>query len=122
MARESIIVRLMSGPEDGREIVLKLPRGQEAAWSIGRSEDCAIALPYDPQVSRAHGRLLCTASDETLADGPEAQRASPLRLRLVDSGSRNGTYIGDRKLRNEAASLEPGELFRVGRTWLRVDP
>jgi len=41
---------------------------------------------------------------------------------MADVGSRNGTLFQDRRLRNESTDLKPGELFRVGRTWLRIDP
>ena len=44
-----------------------------------------------------------------------------VRVRLADVGSRNGTYVDDRRLRDELIDLQPGQLFRVGRTWLRVD-
>ena len=122
MVRDSISVRLMSGPQDGLQIVLKLDTKADNIWVIGRSDDCDIALGYDPQVSRVHARLVCKCNDDTMADGLEAMHMPLLRLRLVDLESRNGTYIGDRKLRNEGADLAPGDLFRVGRTWLRIDP
>lgn len=122
MARESISVRVMSGPQDGLQIVLKLKKGQDSEWRIGRSEDNDIALTYDPQVSRTHARLFCSCNDDTIADGLDALHSPLMRLRLEDAGSRNGTYVGERKLRDEGVDLKPGDLFRVGRTWLRIDP
>jgi len=113
----------MSGPQDGLQILLKLPEsGGETQWTIGRSEDCDIILSYDPQVSRRHARLICLSNNETVADGMAAHHTGSLRFRLADVGSRNGTLFQDRRLRNESADLKPGELFRVGRTWLRIDP
>lgn len=122
MARESIAVRIMSGPQDGLQIVLNLGKQKEGVWHIGRSEDSDIALTYDPQVSRTHARLVCSCNDDTMADGLDALYAPMMRLHLEDVGSRNGTYVGEKRLRGEGADLNPGELFRVGRTWLRVDP
>lgn len=119
MALDSIYVRLMSGPFDGQQFEFSLPGdGSEINLTIGRSEDCAIALPYDSQVSRTHARLVCTRSDETMDEGRD-QRL--FRVQLVDVGSRNGTYIGEKRLKDESADLVPGELFRVGRTWLRIE-
>jgi pSer/pThr/pTyr-binding forkhead associated (FHA) protein len=39
---------------------------------------------------------------------------------LEDVGSRNGTFIGSRRV-HERDVIQPGELFRIGRTWLRLD-
>ncbi|GAB4571754.1 MAG: hypothetical protein Kow0077_09300 [Anaerolineae bacterium] len=122
MDRRTITVQLMSGPHDGLLLRLNLDKGHETAWVIGRSDACDIALPYDPQVSRTHARLVCTTNDETMADALDDQQATQVRFRLIDANSRNGTYLGNRKLRNEGVDLEPGQLFRVGRTWLRIEP
>ena len=120
MSQEMITVRLMSGPQDGLGLEFPLSQaGGETVVTIGRSEDCDVSLPYDSQVSRVHARLICACDDETLNEGEVRRRT---RLRLVDVGSRNGTYLGQQRLRDESAPLKPGDLFRVGRTWLRVDP
>lgn len=120
MSETSVVVTVMSGPEDGRAYRFALPRsGAETAITIGRSDDSDIALGYDSQVSRSHARLLCIYDDETMADASIPQR---VRVRLVDVGSRNGTYVDDRRLRDELIDIQPGQLFRVGRTWLRIDP
>ncbi len=123
MATRTISLRLMSGPQDGLQILLQLPSlGGKTEWTIGRSEECDIVLAYDPQASRRHARLICLSTDETVADGAVASSGVTLRFLLADDGSRNGTLINDRRLRNESAELKPGELFRIGRTWLRIDP
>lgn len=120
--RESILVQFMSGPQDGLQIELTLEKGGDNTWIIGRSEECDISLKDDPQASRVHARLVCKYSDETMGDGMEALHQPLMRLRLVDLQSRNGTHVHDLRLRNEGADIVPGDLFRVGRTWLRVDP
>jgi pSer/pThr/pTyr-binding forkhead associated (FHA) protein len=120
MNKRMIGVRFMSGPQDGLQLTFEIPDlGDEADWTIGRSDECAICLSYDTQVSRTHAKLVCTNSDETMTDGT---LGLVLRFSLVDTGSRNGTYLGEQRLRNEGIELSPGELFRVGRTWLRIDP
>jgi hypothetical protein len=41
---------------------------------------------------------------------------------LEDGGSRNGTFIEKQEEPiNGRVSLRPGTLFRIGRTWLRLD-
>ena len=120
MGADSIFVRLMSGPHDGLQLSFPLPHsGGETVVTIGRSEECDVALPYDSQVSRTHAQLVCTPSDDTMEEDIQKQR---VKIRLLDLGSRNGTYLGEQRLKGEGAELNPGELFRVGRTWLRVDP
>ncbi len=119
MALVSIYVRLMSGPHDGQQLEFSLPGdGGEIVLTIGRGEDCDISLPYDSQVSRTHARLVYVRNDETMDEGRD-QRL--LIFQLVDVGSRNGTYLGEKRLKDQGAELVPGELFRVGRTWLRVE-
>lgn len=114
-------VVLMSGPQDGLRLSFTLaPNANELMLTIGRSDSCDIALPHDSQVSRTHARLICTCSEETAVDVYD--ELSRLSFSLKDAESRNGTYIGERRLRgNEAEPIHPGELFRVGRTWLRID-
>jgi len=95
----SITIEVMSGPEDGRRwTFFRFP------VSIGRLEENDVALRLDGRVSRRHARL-------RLVEG---------ELYLEDLKSRNGTYIGDRRI--EMSRIEPGELFRVGSTWLRIVP
>ena len=75
--------------------------------TIGRREGCDIPLDFDTQVSRLHARIVYIP----------ATRA----FYLEDAGSRNGTFVGNDKLTTRTA-LQPGTLFRVGRTWMRIDP
>jgi pSer/pThr/pTyr-binding forkhead associated (FHA) protein len=98
----SIQIMIMSGPDDGTLLKLRSPK-QGEAFIIGRREDCDIMLPYDSQISRQHARLF-------KKDG---------KWYVQDLESRNGTFIGKSKLES-AAPLEPGQMFRVGRTWLRL--
>lgn len=119
---EMVTITLMSGPQDGLQLSFDISAdGGERLWLIGRGEDCDIVLSHDTQVSRAHARLYCVVDDDTMAEGIDENTVFRRHFRLEDVGSRNGTYVDDRRLRSEALDLLPGQLFRVGRTWLRVD-
>lgn len=102
-----ITICLMSGPRDGDLFSFEVPpdAGRPTEISIGRREGCDICLSYDSQVSREHALVV--------VDGEQ--------IWLEDTGSTNGTFIGDQRITGRAM-LEPGQLFRVGRTWLVVLP
>jgi len=104
---DEIVIALMSGPKDGDMLTFHtlLDSAEPIELTIGRREGSDICLSYDSQVSRDHARLIF--------DGA--------LFWLEDQHSTNGSYIGDDKITGRAA-LEPGQLFRIGRTWLRVEP
>lgn len=104
--RPNLSVTLMSGPRDGETHIFELGARDQMTITIGRRDGCDILLAYDSQVSRLHARLVYDARD--------------MEYFLEDVGSRNGTFIGTRRV-HERDSIEPGELFRIGRTWLRLD-
>ncbi len=98
-----VAVGVMSGPRDGDVLYLEAVPG--AALIVGRREESDICLNYDNQVSREHAAILY--------DGQ--------RFWLEDLHSTNGTFVGDIRI-TERVELHPGQLFRVGRTWLRLEP
>jgi len=111
MNEASLVIMVMSGPDDGRQIYLNQQHGDgflstDGLWSvvIGRREECDVSIPFDTQVSRQHAILRMT---------PEGD------LWLVDADSLNGTYVGKQRI-EKMIEVEPGQLFRLGRTWLRV--
>jgi pSer/pThr/pTyr-binding forkhead associated (FHA) protein len=111
----------MSGPYDGKTQRFEQPDiGDELVLNIGRREGCDIHLPFDNQVSRLHARLGCVSNAVTASDS--VSEPYNLSFWLEDMRSRNGTYIEREKdpLRGRT-SLRPGTLFRIGRTWLRLD-
>jgi Ca-activated chloride channel homolog len=63
---------------------------------VGRGEECELVLDSD-QVSRVHARI------EALQGG----------FRLIDQGSRNGTFVNGRKVRN-TRELRVGDVVRFG--------
>jgi predicted component of type VI protein secretion system len=71
---------------------------------MGRSPLADLCLP-DPSVSRQHARLL----------------GEPGRWLLEDLHSRNGTWVGDRKLQTGGACpLRHGDAVRLGNVVVRV--
>jgi pSer/pThr/pTyr-binding forkhead associated (FHA) protein len=103
---------VMSGPDDGQVLYLDQDRdGQlepDGTWSImfGRREECDVSIPFDTQVSRRHAYL------HLQPDG---------RFVLEDVGSLNGTFLSKNKTRiEEPVLVERGQLFRLGRTWVRI--
>ncbi len=119
--QRQISVTYMSGPYDGKTLRFDQPDpGEELVLTIGRREGCDIEIDFDNQVSRLHARLGCQSMSVSSSDS--ATHASLLTFWLEDVESRNGTYIE----KEEAAikgrvNLRPGLLFRIGRTWLRLD-
>jgi pSer/pThr/pTyr-binding forkhead associated (FHA) protein len=104
---DQIEVALMSGPQDGAVLTFErlLDSDEPTVISIGRREGSDVCLNYDSQVSREHAALICDR--ETFW--------------LEDKQSTNGTYVGDEKITGRV-QIEPGQLFRIGRTWLRIEP
>lgn len=98
----AIELMIMSGPDDGTLLKLAQPRSPNG-YIIGRREDCDVILPFDSQISRNHARLY-------------RQDAGWC---VEDLGSKNGTYVGKQRLEG-SRPLEPGQMFRMGRTWLRL--
>ncbi len=98
----SIELIIMSGPDDGTVLDLSTPK-QGGAYIIGRREDCDVILPYDSQISRQHASL-------TIKGGT---------WYVEDLHSRNGTYVDKQKIETPTP-VKHGEMFRVGRTWLRL--
>src|SRR6476659_1798650 len=71
---------------------------------IGRGPSCEVRLP-DASVSHRHATIQVAAGG----------------ISVTDEGSRNGTFVGNRKLAVRATyTLRSGELVRGGRVWLEL--
>lgn len=118
MLNVKIGVVVMSGLEDGTTFKCETIKGdgivQDHRWilTIGRQEHCDIRLSSDNYISRNHAKL-------HYVNG---------QWWLEDCDSRNGTFISqindflrDSRVRN-LIPVEIGQLFRIGRTWLRLHP
>jgi pSer/pThr/pTyr-binding forkhead associated (FHA) protein len=118
--RGEISVTFMSGPLDGKTMVFDQPTlGEQKIINIGRRDTCDIHLDFDNQVSRLHARLGCVSTPIT-----DSQSTLPALLSfwLEDGNSRNGSYIEkDPDPIQKRINLRPGTLFRIGRTWMRLD-
>lgn len=118
---DELTVTYMSGPLDGKTLQFEQPEpGEDLVISIGRREGCDVQLPFDSQASRLHARL--TISAEMVTSSESVPEPFVLSFWLDDMQSRNGTFLGrEREQIHGRVSVRPGMLFRVGRTWLRVD-
>jgi hypothetical protein len=80
---------------DGALVVRVLDPGGPVL--VGRSETCAVPLPWDGRVSRGHARLVEIASAWTIAD----------------EGSRNGTYVNGERI-SRRVRLGDRDVIGVG--------
>lgn len=119
--RGEISITFMSGPLDGKVLSFEQPElGRQRIITIGRRAGCDVMLDFDNQVSRLHARVGCVARPVTATDTTTAPMI--LSFWLEDGGSRNGTFIEKNPdPLKERIPLRPSTLFRVGRTWLRLD-
>ena len=119
--RKEISVTYMSGPMDGLKLSFDQPEiGEETVLMMGRREGCDVHIPFDNQVSRLHARLGCKSMPVTASES--VVNPYILAFWLEDGGSRNGTFIEKQKEGlHGRIPMRPGTLFRIGRTWLRLD-
>lgn len=114
-AVKSIQIVVMSGVEDGNVITMSQERdgySEDTTWTItiGRREDNDISLRNDTYISRQHANL----------------RWRDNAWWLEDCNSTNGSFVenptdffNDERIHSFVPIAE-GQLFRVGRTWLRL--
>lgn len=109
---------IMSGVEDGLLLKYDAQNGDgnlhEDHWviSVGRREENDLCLRNDTYVSRQHANIHW--KDQSWW--------------LEDCQSTNGTfsenadnYFDDTRVKG-IIPVEPGQIFRIGRTWLRIQP
>jgi pSer/pThr/pTyr-binding forkhead associated (FHA) protein len=119
--KKEISITFMSGPLDGKKLSFDQPDvGGERIIQIGRREGCDIHLAFDNQVSRVHARLGCVSIP--VSSSESVTNPYVLTFWLEDGGSRNGTFVEkEKEPLQDRVTLRPGTLFRIGRTWLRLD-
>ncbi len=108
-AKQRLEITVMSGPLDGDVFSFPVAALLSGEVTIGRGTNNDITIGTDGVISRHHATL-------RLRDG---------HWWLSDEGSKNGTAtehphrIGEAIAVQEATPLQSGQLFRVGKTWLR---
>jgi pSer/pThr/pTyr-binding forkhead associated (FHA) protein len=97
----------MSGPHDGMVTYWEPPaNGDEFILTIGRRPGCDLCIPDDQCVSRLHAGIIYDLRQHYFY--------------LEDFGSHNGTIFNHLCLHGRIPIM-PGALFRVGRTWLKLE-
>ena len=69
--------------------------------TIGRADDCTLQIQGDGEVSRLHCSI---------------QRRDDDHFLIMDSASRNGTFVNGVRLMDEAKELQHGDRIRIGKT------
>lgn len=87
--------------DGGAQHILVLP-AHRRRLSVGRSEDCDVALIWDAQASRLHAELERIGSEWLLVD---------------DGLSRNGTFVGGERVIGRRR-LRDADVLRIGDTSL----
>ena len=103
----------MSGPDDGLVHSVKGNFTHDdrvdiwrCRFTIGRRETCDVCVPFDTLVSRLHASIAIT---------PDGQ------IWVKDEESRNGTFAGRERLSVVPIELRQGDMFKVGKTLLRLE-
>jgi pSer/pThr/pTyr-binding forkhead associated (FHA) protein len=102
-----ISVMIINGANDGQVYTFDM----KARIRIGRDLENEITLLDDPAVSRYHGEIMWDNGYWILRD-LDSQNGI-----FVEGTGRLGINSGTR-VRGEV-SIDGGQLFRIGRTWLR---
>jgi len=103
----------------GRGVGLSLPRGKRVSFAVteGPAAGTVLRVVRPRMVLGREGG----EADLPLADGQVSGTHAAIECRggsftLKDLGSRNGTFVGDRRI--DTAPLEPGTEIRLGSTRL----
>lgn len=110
-----LILSVTAGPMKGKKYVFE----EHDAFLFGRLHECHCCLPDDPLISRRHFMV----------------EVNPPDARIRDFGSRNGTYVNDKKIGSREkgetpeqgqkrkypeVDLKDGDTIRAGETVLSV--
>ncbi len=95
---DRLVLNVVSGPDNGR--FFHCDRHQ--MFLVGRGPGVNLELPRDQALSRLHFVI----------------EFNPPSARLIDRGSRNGTYVNGLKV--QQADLRDGDVIQAGQTALQV--
>jgi hypothetical protein len=90
-------VTVEQGFRAGRELILT-----RTVTTVGRAEECDLGLFGDPQIEKAHARIVCRQG----------------RYYLEDTGTPGGTFLNGERIVGSAL-LHDGDEVRLGRAVLR---
>jgi pSer/pThr/pTyr-binding forkhead associated (FHA) protein len=112
---ERLTLMLMSGVDDGSTLVLRSDSDGTKThnqWklTLGRKDDNDLCLRNDTFVSRQHAFLIWRDGGWWLEDR-ESTNGSFLESQI--------DFFSDERVQG-IVPLEVGQLFRVGRTWMRI--
>lgn len=94
-----VALTITAGPHAGKEFTFD----RHDTFLVGRAKDAHFRLSFDdPYFSRRHFLI----------------EVNPPRCRVLDLGSRNGTYVNDQKVK--LAELSDGDEVRAGHTVFKV--
>lgn len=99
--RNKVKLRLVFMGEQQNPANHQLAEGKN---TVGRTNSSMISIRHD-SVSRAHGEILTWGSE----------------VIVRDLGSRNGTWVGGRQLKNSQAPVRFGETIRFGSVEVRLE-
>jgi len=126
-------IMIMSGVDDGKLLTFQAlngdgaltpaPDSDDLVWTlqIGRSEMMDICLRYDTFSSRQHARLIFKNNCWLLEDC-QSKNGTFIIAEDVLQDTVGGDIEVDETQITTAVPLAPGQLFRVGRTWMRLQP
>lgn len=83
--------------ENGKRRTFKLP--EDKMTIFGREEKTDFQMKMDALISREHFGI---------------EKDESGRVLLVDLGSKNGTYLNDKKMEDEAVELKDGDEIKAG--------
>jgi predicted component of type VI protein secretion system len=112
---ERLTLMLMSGVDDGSTLVLRTDSDGTVSsnqWklSLGRKDDNDLCLRNDTFVSRQHAFLIWRDNGWWLEDRDSTNGS------FLES---NHDFFSDTRVQG-TVPIEIGQLFRVGRTWMRI--
>jgi predicted component of type VI protein secretion system len=93
-----VMLKILQGSKQGKEVKIPTPK-----CLIGRGEDCHLR-PQSEAISRRHCVILTTENEVVVRD----------------LSSRNGTFVNDEQVKEEAVLLH-GDVLRVGPLQFEID-
>lgn len=122
---------IMSGVDDGKLLTLDAGQGNgvlspapetdDLVWTVqlGRSESMDVCLRTDTFSSRQHARLIHEGEVWILEDC-KSKNGTFIAAEDIFDDTVGGDLNGDEAQVTGRVIVAAGQLFRVGRTWLRI--